>query len=299
MHALFAIEPRALNNWPNLRYAVEKFGYSKGMLIARYPKAWMRMVIDACTENDVGDIEKAKIVEKLNQIKQDRLYKFGKPYPEGSWVENVEGHDVLGALDAVLLRSDKEGLKFFAIDDVPEEIFENRREKRVLRNARELAMVSKNVLANCRTLTLIDAYFQSAMKCTKVLTEMITLSKSTGCGITDVIIHISYSKDPKALANLKSDYKELLDVCFSDGLTLTINRWRDGDIDLDIHARYLITDNGGIRYDRGFVEPNDQAQKAMNTDVICMESAMVENVLSDFLISISDDRLVDTLTITG
>jgi len=27
MHAIFAIEPEAINNWHDLRYAVEKFGY--------------------------------------------------------------------------------------------------------------------------------------------------------------------------------------------------------------------------------------------------------------------------------
>ncbi|HHM8367870.1 TPA: hypothetical protein ACRMZW_006103, partial [Pseudomonas aeruginosa] len=105
MHAIFAIEPEAINNWPGLRYAVEKFGYSKGLLIARYPGKWERMVMEACKLNGVGDLDMARVVERLQAIKSDRLVRMGLPYGDGDWLENVGAEGVLNRLSAILVRN--------------------------------------------------------------------------------------------------------------------------------------------------------------------------------------------------
>ena len=42
MHSIFAIEPEAINNWQDLRYIVEKFGFNKGILIGSYPENWFK-----------------------------------------------------------------------------------------------------------------------------------------------------------------------------------------------------------------------------------------------------------------
>ncbi len=41
-------------------------------------------------------------------------------------------------------------------------------------------------------------------------------------------------------------------------MTVTIYRWRERDGGADFHARYLLTDKGGIRIDAGFSAEGDQ-----------------------------------------
>lgn len=146
MHAIFAIEPEAINNWPGLRYAVEKFGYSKGLLIARYPGKWERMVMEACKLNGVGDLDMARVVERLQAIKSDRLVRMGLPYGDGDWLENVGAEGVLNRLSAILVRNQVVSEKFHRLDDAHENLFENRRDFRVKRTANELAQAAKETL---------------------------------------------------------------------------------------------------------------------------------------------------------
>ena len=49
-------------------------------------------------------------------------------------------------------------------------------------------------------------------------------------------------------------------------MTVTIYRWRERDGGADFHARYLLTDKGGIRIDAGFSAEGDQ----QTTDITLM-----------------------------
>src|SRR5690606_40139385 len=116
--------PKSINNWHDLRYAVEKFGYSKGLLIAGYPGKWERMVMEACKLNGVSDLDLTRVVERLREIKGDRLVRMGLPYGDGGWLENVGVEDVLNKLSAVLVRNQVTSDKFHRIGDAYENLFE-------------------------------------------------------------------------------------------------------------------------------------------------------------------------------
>ena len=38
----YALQPELLSSEPVCRYLYEKFGYGRGRIIARYPKAWVK-----------------------------------------------------------------------------------------------------------------------------------------------------------------------------------------------------------------------------------------------------------------
>ena len=56
----FALEPRLLHNWDRFQRFIGLFGVEQGRLIARFPKKWQQMVLDAVT---CGQVEKARIEE--------------------------------------------------------------------------------------------------------------------------------------------------------------------------------------------------------------------------------------------
>ncbi|HGM7956985.1 TPA: hypothetical protein ACKP9Q_005716 [Pseudomonas aeruginosa] len=283
MHAIFAIEPEAINNWPGLRYAVEKFGYSKGLLIARYPGKWERMVMEACKLNGVGDLDMARVVERLQAIKSDRLVRMGLPYGDGDWLENVGAEGVLNRLSAILVRNQVVSEKFHRLDDAHENLFENRRDFRVKRTANELAQAAKYVLAASDSIVLVDRYFQSRRKCTKALGAMFTACQEVGALPNQVTIFSDYTKDPRGIGVVGQEYRDLLGGWVERGIKITICRLAGDQLDQDVHARYLFNQKAGLRFDRGFVEPEAHDEREHETDVSCIDSSLVNELYARFI----------------
>lgn len=295
MHSIFAIEPEAINDWHCFRYAVEKFGYSKGLLIARYPKTWERMVIDACKLNGVGDLDMARIVEKLQTIKGDRLVRMGLPYGDGGWLENVGIENVLNKLSAVLVRNQVVSEKFHRIDDAHENLFENRRDFRARRNANSLAQAAKYVLVVSNEIVLVDPYFQSRRKCTKVLDSMLEVCAENGGLPNHIFIFSDHNNDSRQSGTVKLEYEGLLNDWLQHGVRFTISRVASDQLDQDFHARYIFNQKAGLRFDRGFVEPEDHGERVHNTDVTCLDTAFVSDLYARFVDGRDGLEIVDEI----
>jgi len=296
MHAVFGIEPRAISNYADLRYVVEKFGFSKGLLIAPYPSKWQKYVLDACKERGIGDIEYARVVERLAQIKSDRLVKFGLAYDASrGWIENATAQETLGQFDALLVRDDLGIPNAYRVDAVPEAVFEKNRERRVPRQAQALAAESVHLLRNCKWLTLVDPYFNPQQSRIKVLDALVALITSSEASQLPISIHIAQSKCPVHAGQFIEDAfrNGLRDYCGS--VSLKIYRWDDAVLEFDMHARYLLTDLGGMRYDRGFVEPPEHDKREMLTDVSCLASNVVDELLNQFEPEKFSNHLVDVI----
>ncbi len=297
MHAIFAIEPEAINNWHDLRYAVEKFGYSKGLLIARYPKTWMRLVMEACHRRGLGDIELKRIEEKLQRAKDDRLVRIGLSYEGAGWLESVSAEVVLNQLSAVLVRDQLVSDKFHRIDDARENLFENRRDFRVKRNANALAEAAKYVLAASDTIVLVDPYFQARRKCTKVLDAMLRVCQENGALMSQAIVFTGYNSDPRDLAVVRQQYEALLGVWVERNIRITVCRVAADQLDHDFHARYLFNQRAGLRFDRGFVEPEDHNEREHETDVICMDAELVNSLYARFIDARATINVVDEVSL--
>lgn len=284
MYAVFGVEPKSINNWKDLRYIVEKFGFSNGLLIARYPKRWMAMVMEACRDNGVKDIELSKIEEKLRQIKTDRFLKVGLPYTENDWCESIACEGVINNFNGVITREYVQPPLFYSVDDVAEGVFLDHREAQVKRNAVDLASVARNLLISSNELTLIDPYFQPKPKCVKVLKQLILNSINDGKGIKKVTVYTAYSTYSVSTESLKNEFeKEIFNI---GDISLKVIRVYDEVIDFDFHARYLLTDKAGLRYDRGFVEPYNLDEKNHLTDVVCLDTKTYKSLIMKY----SDDR---------
>lgn len=283
MHSLFAIEPEAINNWNDFRYVVEKFGYSKGLLIARYPKRWMAMVMEACRNNDLSDIELKKIEERLSQIKLDRLYKCGLEYEsDQSWRANVARQEIFSCVDAVLVKDFDGSDKFHAVSDADEGLFNNRREYQVKRDASSLAKAATRLIRDSSSLILVDPYFRSSRECLKVLSEFVNLIIAEAKPEYELVVHVAHSKYPVSSELFISESTRHLSDYLDSKISVTIVRWSDQQLDFDFHARYLITSQGGLRYDRGFVEPADLEDREKVTDVTCMDDQIKLEIIEQF-----------------
>jgi hypothetical protein len=297
MHTIFAIEPEAINNWPDLRYAVEKFGFSKGLLIGRYPKRWVGMVYEACEANVDNDIELKKIEEKLSLIKLDRLFKLGLPYinPEAAWLTNASSDQILQHLDGLLVNGDIDEQKHYQISTVGEEVFENRREVQVKRQASTLASAATCILQSGTSINMVDPYFQPRNKCIKVINEMLNITRNSNSALKFISIFTSNRVEPRPLEEVKELYRGLLTDWIDLGFSFEIYRLNEDELDLDLHARYLFTDAVGLRFDRGFVEPEDHFEREHLTDVVCMDNQRVRELHKLYIEDSQQLQIVDCI----
>lgn len=282
MHALFAIEPDAINNWQDLRYALEKFGYGKGLLIARFPKTWMRLVMEACKRNGVRDVELKRIEEKLRQAKDDRLVRMGLPFAGDDWLLNVQKNAVYESLTAVLVRNKHALERFHCLAEVAEALFDNRRDVQVKRSAQALAEAARYVLLSADRIVLVDPYFQAKPKCCKVLEAMVDLCREQEHCLVEVSIFTAQSTDQRRVDLIAADYERMLAGVLEQGVCLRIYLLPDADLDQDFHARYVFSQRAGLRFDRGFVEPADHGQREHLTDVACLDENRVAELNSRY-----------------
>lgn len=295
MHAIFAIEPDAINNWQDLKYALEKFGYSKGLLIARFPKPWPRLVIEACERRGVGDVERARIVEKLRQAQNDRLVRLGLPFDGDDWIANAKQDGVRERLSAILVRDKNDAERFHCLAEVEEALFENRRDVQVKRNAQALAEAARYVLLSSDRIVLVDPYFQAMPKCCKVLEAMVDLCRQQEHRLVEVSIFTAKSTDDRRVDLIAADYGRMLDAILRQGVCIRIHLLSDAALDQDFHARYVISPRAGLRFDRGFVELPDHGRRQHLTDVVCLDERRVAELNSRYLET--DDGLANAESI--
>tara|TARA_R110001599_G_scaffold50965_2_gene143528 strand:+ start:21 stop:944 length:924 start_codon:yes stop_codon:yes gene_type:complete len=290
MHAVFAIEPDAINNWHDLRYVLEKFGYSKGLLIARFPKTWMSLVMEACRQNGLGDVELKRIEEKLRQAKDDRSVRMGLSSAGDNWLGKVLNEAVMAKVTEVLVRDKHDAERLHCLAEVDEALFDNRRDVQVKRNAQALADAARYVLLSADRIVLVDPYFQSEAKCCKVLKAMLDLCREQSHRLVEVKIFTSQKTDKRQVDLIAGDYERLLGGMLEQGVRIRIYLLPDSDLDHDFHARYVLSQRAGLRFDRGFVEPVDHGQREHMTDIACLDESRVAELGSRYLVF--DDELV-------
>lgn len=283
MHAIFAIEPDAINNWQDLKYALEKFGYSKGLLIARFPKTWPRLVIEACDRRGVGDVERKRIEEKLRQVRDDRLVRMGLPFDGDDWLANAKQDGVREHLSAILVRDKHEAERFYCLSDVEEGLFENHRDVQVKRNAEALAEAGRYVLLSSARVVLVDPYFEAKPRCCKVLQAMIKLCREYGHKLSEVVVYTAKGTRNRHANHDAAEYGNLLSGDLAQDIKLRIHLLSVEDMDQDFHARYLFSQYAGLRFDRGFVEPEDHGQREHLTDVACLDLSRVAELNGRYL----------------
>ena len=65
----FALEPEAIATWASFKDFIDKFGVSKGRVIAAFPRKWRQAVLRAA-QAKARDVERARIEEKLRRLER-------------------------------------------------------------------------------------------------------------------------------------------------------------------------------------------------------------------------------------
>jgi|SRR5215831_2055767 len=251
----YALQPELLASWPVCRDLSEKFGYSRGRVIARYPRQWERMVLEAL--NDCMPVEKLKIVERLNILKNSALYPRHHEWdPEKLWLDNaiaehakrpfcaIISQDNPNAFAAIICRAD--------LDELEEPRWQTARQRRIARTATEMAACVEPLLRNARTILFVDPRFTpQALRFKRPLHAFLQIvaHRTPALPIERVEIHTGHeSAGTKEF--FRAECKKHLPSIIPRGIKIRLVRWDQSFL----HDRFVLTNSCGLEFSPGLDE---------------------------------------------
>ena len=284
MFKQIAIDPDGIaKSWQRFIYFYDQIGTSQGRLIFRFPKKWEKRVIKSDCFNALKDLEKTRIVELLrrdNFEKQKSIeLKTELNHPNDTWLENaLMLHEDHGDIDLIITeRESKKHSIVMSFDAVEAETIGWKVVKpwRVKREANKLAGAAEQLLLNCKQVKFVDQYFHfNKPRYVNTLKSFLKILESN-----DKIERVEYHlglKNKDVFSNLLDEFKKTEFSSRNNYLTnnedsalfdkLIFHFWHN-DRDTIVpgkklmHARYVLTDIGGLSYDHGLDEDEE-----FNTD---------------------------------
>jgi len=265
----YALDPSTLRSWADFRYLIDQFGMSQGRLISKFPSKWKKAVYEACS--GIAPVERTRIEEGLRRIDL-KLYASGREYDADlDWIQNAvlshinspfraiitvpENANVHGGLDHSALSDDTEKWK----PGIPP----------VQRDADEMAGAAQKLLRSSSEIVFVDQHFSCAARHGRPLTAFLRYA-AQGAAIERLEYHLGCGPSPEWFeAGLR---KQARFLHLPDKTELVFYRWREKPGGEEFHGRYILTELGGIRFDVGLDDSEDNPG-IQTTDVAALDHA--------------------------
>lgn len=276
----YAIEPTSLAEWKDFRYLIEGCGIAHGRLISQFPKDWPKRVIEACSAFTFRQRQQLQI--ELERIKKQALVRSGRAYDGAlSWIENAVNQQQNGKpFHAVIVKDAAGSPEYVAgIDDltINNPLWKTKREDKIHRTPVALGEAIRHLLCMSNRILFVDKlYHPTELRWQETLLHFIALA-SDGRIPPSFEYHceIDSNEFDKHAEKRRSDYQQISDQTLKPMLTSTtkirLHRWTKWDDRSDFfHARYILTEKGGVRIDWGL----DSGKPNQKTDVSLLDDDM-------------------------
>lgn len=255
----YAVEPKAIGtSWESFKYLIEKFGFDRGRLISRFPKKWTQQVIETARQSGMAEVRFKSLVDKLDKAKTQVLVPSGRHYDSvaGDWLDNAIQQHTLEPFRAIIA-SENRGVKDFIL--VAEEIVEETplmiapTEQEVGQIGKLLAEAMSPFLKYSKKILFVDPYFdlrESRYK--ETLQASLEIIAAAGSNGVQCELHFRDFDDTPSTQFIASSVASWLKGKLPEGLTVRLFSWKRKKPGVKFHARFLLTERGGILVDEGF-----------------------------------------------
>lgn len=289
----YAIEPAALTRFETSRYILEKMGIPNGRYIADFPAGWFNFVRQACNDDEEClPIARQKIVILLKKASQCVLSRYYRYYDsELDWLKNAENGHAEAPFHAIFARENpREHASVLPVDEITEEhpLLAIPRENITARTATELLNVALPFLELSNEIIFVDGYFNPLdLKYQNTTRAFLTAIKNAGNTIRRLEFHTRGDRRNDGLANFEDFRQACIDQLsgyLPHNTQLKVFRWNQRTGGKRFHARYILTNLGGMRIDSGMDEAFDAGygRTEQDTEVTLMDYNVHEEIWSRF-----------------
>ncbi|MGC6424425.1 MAG: hypothetical protein ACON4O_05490 [Lentimonas sp.] len=282
MHQEYAINPDGIcESWDRFLRFWGNCGFSKGRLISKFPSKWKREVFRSDSFRKLTPIKQQR-VEVLLAKDSDRLVASHRAYDQDakSWLEAAIISDKAKPFYAIIDEENPDGYpKVLSFDDADEEsLWAVDTCKQINRTEDAMGESVRHLLSNCREVRFIDPYFSFKPELTapfkRFLEHLVPFASRLDC-LEVHFKHSNYVRDlqwedfvtrfkrevvSKQRFYLPEGGEELIDK-------LVFHAWDDSDAET-LHARCIVTDLGGLNFERGL----DISSQHAATNLVSMMS---------------------------
>ena len=251
-----AVEPAVFANKEHFRYLEEKFGIGEGRFISKYPKHWKKLVWDACQNSTASPMERKWIEARLDRLLESKFLKSKRFYHDSSgWLENVIVSDEEVEFD-VIVTLERELNSRAVIAEAIEEctpVWCLPRDGKVLRTAEDLAGVVSALLRRASTILFVDQNFTPEARFGKPLAKFLEAARQ-GTVPSKIEYHLSSEKTGAGEWFFQKLGAQRSFLRLQPDEEIVFVRWDSQAGNENMHARYVLTNRGGIGFDYGLDE---------------------------------------------
>jgi len=277
----FAIEPSVMATWRHFQALWDDFGVGRGRLISTFPILWKSRV-DELAKTLSKPVQASAISAKIRRD-EHKFLSTGRTYRgEKSWLENAVSHRAADPFDAIIAEMNPggESLVLVADDlDKGDALYRVECQGRVQRTAGSLRDCAKALLRWSDEILLVDPHFDpTAPRFQKPLKAFLD-ERPPGRNWKRCELHTLRHEESGKQANRMHNFQHYLQRLVPASTTLQVHFWSERPGGQNMHARFLLTELGGIQFDHGLDEGDGPED---TTIVTLMEHDLWQSVRADF-----------------
>jgi hypothetical protein len=266
VNEIYAIDPESPKRVEELKLIADKFGFTEGRFIAKFPADWNDFLKSNFTNLD-GPL-RLRVMKWIENCEKASLPIEGIDYKRAkSWLSNAKENLSFRKYDAIITKDRDSSNKCVSIEDVLyDDSLADSRGCVIESNINEYIKLMKPLLLVSTELYIQDMnliLFQGvnkriyAVKFIQALLEKIKQTKR--CKKLILILNEVEHPTPESRLKVKNE----IDLVANDfGLTNFFVDVRFSNKKL-CHGRYIFSMNGALRFDYGFVTPKDSKNEIM------------------------------------
>ncbi len=282
-----AVDPEVFATWRHFQSLYEDFGMYRGRLISKFPKKWVKLVAERSRELvDEGintDMQATRIEERLRSDRFKRKLKSpgGREYdPDQTWIKNADSveppFDLIIAAGSTSLES-RVGAEILLKDEFP---FLRSNQRLVKRKKEHLIGVAIPLLMESDEIVIVDPNFRAdEPRFCDSLKHLIAVLEASSRRPKRLEVHTNRIRKPGDEFNRgphASQWNENLIPALPAGWGVSVCYWKKLPTGGKPHARFLLTEYGGIFYEHGIDEGDGE------TLVTLLEENVWESVFQTF-----------------
>ncbi len=274
----YAADPEILCDAKSVRDLADKVGVPKGRIIARFPKRWFREIYDRLTALDTSFAESQRLQLSLARLEKAVL-PTGRPNKsqKETWIDSILDLHKQAPFRAILTNSRAEdGESFLNLDSLDEDnpLWKAEHEYPLARSSDVWIEAIGLLLTACSELMFVDPHFKpSAPRYQRTLQVLCQAAKSNNPRLSITEYHVKKSEDLSAV-EFEKECRLKLPARVPNGLELKFFIWSTEHFGQDFHARYILTNHGGVRIEQGL---DDNPMAETDTDVSLLGESLYRN----------------------
>lgn len=280
----FAIQPQVMATWRHFRELRDDFGVGRGRLVSVFPWDWKEKVRSLAQAQN-QDIKAAAILSHLHAYLYRGEHCFIRTRmatckSNDEWLEKAEQSTAPSPFHAIISTTNPRkhaGVLVAGEFERTAEPFAVRTQLDVPRRPEALADCCGLLLEHCDEFKIIDPHFDSTNRAfTNTFEVILEKLGARNRKLKRLELHVSCS-DGFNKSNQQANYHRAFSRLLSKQNTMRVVFWRD--LEQGFHARYLLTELGGVKFDWGFDQGN--SPQHLN-EVVLLEHRRFEEVTARF-----------------